>query len=198
MFGGTLKLTQPNPESRSLVQVWRCAIVGEQLNIVFYVCRFSSARRRRYCAVRWQHRKTKVGGAAKWAKTRPVVFASFELRSFVFVFGRKYVTVFVFVSFSAENVKSVFGRSIIGGLSQSWCAGMCLDWATAGRRTLLDSCREYVYGVSLITVQCVVLLVVAEWQRRERERYSSQVTTSARHTVLHLSLIHISEPTRPY
>ena len=52
---------------------------------------------------------------------------SLELLSFVFVFvfGRKYVAVFVFVSvsFSAENVKSVFGRSLHGspaaGVSQS-------------------------------------------------------------------------------
>ena len=48
-----------------------------------------------------------------------------ELLSFVFVFGRKYVAVFVFFSgrkwnvifgpfsFSAENVKSVFGRSLL-------------------------------------------------------------------------------------
>jgi len=112
---------------------------------------------------------------------------------FVFVFGQKYVAVFVFVSvsvrkwnvifglfsFSAENVKSVFGRS----LSDIMYAERSLTRlsSTAEHATVLYTCPGDRYGwlTGHLSLQTINILRWRLWHTHDwSRRYCLPVQTS--------------------
>ena len=138
-----------------------------------------------------------------------------ELLSFVFVFGRKYVSVFVFVSvsgrkwnvifgpfsFSGENVKSVFGRSLVS--SSPWIitpsSPMRLEWkpvSTVQRRrpSVVDprGCTNEANGSSKFR-SSVSLQFRRRMVLREKKTFSFNshyyVTLKTRHSVAK-SIVH--------